>query len=116
METGKPVSVKNAEHYKWGQSNDGWHLLKTANLSVIEECMFAGNAEGLHFHKKAEQLFYILSGEAVFETGKDIYYLSRGESVHVLPGIVHKISNNGPSELHFIVISSPAAHGDRIDV
>ncbi|MEO6547679.1 MAG: cupin domain-containing protein [Ferruginibacter sp.] len=116
MEAGKIVSIKNAEHYKWGQNNDGWHLLKTADLSIIQELMAPGNAEQLHFHEKAQQLFYILSGEAQFELNGVSFFIGAGETIHVPPGIVHKISNNSFADLQFIVTSSPASHGDRINV
>ncbi|MEP7107233.1 MAG: cupin domain-containing protein [Ferruginibacter sp.] len=116
METGMIVSVKNAEHYLWGQNNDGWHLLKNDDLSVIGERMGPGTSEYLHFHKKAQQLFYILSGEAGFEVNHKLIHLCTGETVHVPPGIPHKIFNNGNADLHFIVISAPQSHGDRVDV
>ena len=35
-------SIKNAEHYQWGNACDGWHLLKSETLSVIQEKMPAG--------------------------------------------------------------------------
>jgi mannose-6-phosphate isomerase-like protein (cupin superfamily) len=116
MDTGKIVSVKNAEHYVWGKNSDGWYLLKNEDLSVIEELMEPGASEHPHFHKKAQQLFYILSGEAGFELGQELVHLGAGETVHVLPGIPHKIFNNGDTDLRFIVISSPQSHGDRVEV
>ncbi|MGA8345596.1 MAG: hypothetical protein WB781_26940, partial [Candidatus Sulfotelmatobacter sp.] len=39
------VSRENAEHYRWGVDCDGWHLVKDAQLSVIEEFMPPGAAE-----------------------------------------------------------------------
>lgn len=33
------VSKENAEHYVWGGSCDGWHLVKGQELSVIHERM-----------------------------------------------------------------------------
>ena len=29
--------INNTEHYNWGEACDGWHLLKTDSLSVIQE-------------------------------------------------------------------------------
>ena len=31
------ISKKNSEHYAWGGVCDGWHLLKSPVLSVIQE-------------------------------------------------------------------------------
>ena len=116
METTQVVSVSNAEHYKWAQVSDGWHLLKQDDLSVIEELMPPGSFEQLHFHAKARQLFYILSGEAIFTIGESIVSASAGESVHVPATTPHKIINNSKADLRFIVVSAPKAHGDRIDL
>ena len=29
------VSIEIAEHYKWGENCDRWHLLKNSDLSII---------------------------------------------------------------------------------
>lgn len=116
METGKMVSSKNSEHYIWGENNDGWHLLKNDDLSVIEERMAPGSSEHLHFHKRARQLFYILSGKAGFEIGQKVIELGAGETVHVPPEKPHRIFNKSDGDLRFIVISSPKSHGDRVDM
>ena len=65
-------SIQNAEHYKWGQNCDGWHLLKSNDLSVIQENMPPQTAEVLHYHEKTQQVFYILSGIASFEIDGEI--------------------------------------------
>ncbi|MEO6732985.1 MAG: cupin domain-containing protein [Ferruginibacter sp.] len=116
METGKVVSVNNADHYIWGQNNHGWHLLKNDELSVIEERMNPDSSEHLHYHEQAQQLFYILSGEATFKLEEKEIHLAAGETMHVPPGLPHKISNNGAAYLRFLVISTPESHGDRIEV
>lgn len=109
-------SIKNAEHYQWGNACDGWHLLKSETLSVIQEKMPAGTFEQLHFHRNAQQLFFILSGIASFEIDDEKYTVSAGESIHIPKMTTHLISNESQNELHFIVIAEPKAHGDRIDI
>jgi mannose-6-phosphate isomerase-like protein (cupin superfamily) len=59
-----PVSISNAEHYVWGQVCDGWHLLKSDGLSVICERVPPGAGEIAHYHERAHQFFYVLSGRA----------------------------------------------------
>lgn len=109
-------SIKNAEHYKWGDNCDGWHLLKTDSLSVIQEKMPPGAFEKRHFHAEAQQLFYILSGTATFEMEGEAFVLNAGESIHVPKGAKHFISNHGSAELGFLVVSEPKSHGDRTEV
>ena len=116
MENEKIVSVKNAAHYLWGDNCEAWHLLNNDGLSVIEERMEPGSSERMHFHEKAQQLFYILSGTADFEIAGALIHLCAGETVHILPKVPHRILNRSDTELRFIVISVPRSHGDRVDL
>ena len=109
-------SIRNSEHYKWGGNCDGWHLLKTDSLSVIQEKMPAGTSEQLHYHTNAQQLFYILAGTATFILATDTLTLHKGESIHIEKGTKHCIANHSEMDLDFLVISEPKAHGDRTQV
>jgi quercetin dioxygenase-like cupin family protein len=108
------VSRANAEHYRWGNNCDGWHLVKDENLSVIEEFMPAGAGEVRHYHKKAQQFFYILSGEVTMEVEGQTTLLPAGSGIRVLPGTRHQIKNSSSSGARFLVISQPPSHGDRL--
>lgn len=108
------VSKKNSEHYAWGDACDGWHLLKSPGLSVIQERMPPGGAETRHFHERARQFFYILSGEAVMENDGGEIVLGPGQGLAVPPGVAHRLRNCGRGDLSFLVISAPPSHGDRI--
>jgi mannose-6-phosphate isomerase-like protein (cupin superfamily)/N-acetylglutamate synthase-like GNAT family acetyltransferase len=110
------TSILNSEHYTWGNKCDGWHLLKSDSLSVIQERMPPGTTEQLHCHRFTQQVFYILSGSATFEINGEILQLSVNESIHVPAKILHKISNKGKEDLKFLVISEPKSHGDRIEI
>lgn len=109
----QPVSIDNTEHYLWGEGCDGWHLLKSADLSVIRERVPAGKAETLHFHRRAAQFFYILSGSAQLVVDGAPVPLSAGQGLHVPAGIPHRFENIGIDAVEFLVISSPPSHGDR---
>lgn len=106
-------SIKNAEHYTWGDGCIGWHLLKTDSLSVIQEKMPPGTSEQLHFHNHAQQLFYILSGVATFEIDGHAVVIKAKESIHIPKITKHCISNKSDLDLEFLVISEPKSHGDR---
>jgi mannose-6-phosphate isomerase-like protein (cupin superfamily) len=117
QETGTPtaaISRETAEHYVWGNGCDGWHLLKDAHLSVIEECMPPSTSEIRHRHQKAQQFFFMLSGEAVMDVEGRPIPLSIGHGLRIPPGIRHQIRNDSTSPARFLVISQPPSHGDRI--
>lgn len=106
----------DAEHYTWGNSCDGWHLLKSNGLSVIEEKMPPGTEERLHYHNHAQQFFYILEGEATFIVEERYYEIKTNEGFHIKAGLKHKLMNKSMVDLRFILVSEPKAHGDRIDL
>lgn len=110
------VSKKNAEHYHWGLNCDGWHLLKSDDLSVIEERMPPGTLEARHYHNKTQQVFYILSGIATFDIEGQELIVHAHESIHIPRRVIHQILNKQEEELCFIVISQPKSHGDRVEI
>ena len=110
------ISKTNSEHYQWGQKCDAWHLLNTESLSIIRETMPPGSEEVLHYHHKAQQFFYILSGSATFDIEGETIEVKSDEGFYVKPNKKHKIKNTGANTLHLLVISEPKAHGDRVNV
>jgi mannose-6-phosphate isomerase-like protein (cupin superfamily) len=110
------ISRANAEHYVWGHQSDGWHLVRDQNLSVIEEQMQPETSEALHYHRIAQQFFYMLSGEALIEMDGHDFRMAAGEGIHVPPGALHRIRNESADAIRFLVISQPRSHEDRVVV
>ena len=78
--------------------------------------MPAGTSEVQHYHQRAQQFFFVLSGEAVMEVeGRDVRLAAR-EGLRILPGVPHRIRNESTEPVHFLVISQPPSHGDRVVV
>ncbi len=107
------VSTNNAEHYVWGEGCDGWHLLKDASLSVIQERVPPGKSEQTHRHAAARQFFYILDGRAEMWREGEVFVLTAGQGIEVPPGAAHQFRNPFDDEVSFLVISSPTTRGDR---
>ena len=110
------TDINNSEHYTWGKICDGWHFIKTDSLSVIRETMPKETQEKKHFHLKALQFFYIISGEATFEIDEQLYVVKENQGVTIKPMEKHKIMNNTDFDLEFMVISNPPSYGDRVDI
>jgi len=106
----------NSEYYQWGATCDGWHLLQSESLSIIQEKMPPGASENLHYHQKAQQFFFILKGEATFEVEKEMYNVREGQGFHIPPMKRHRILNRTDRPVEFTVTSEPKSHGDRIDL
>jgi mannose-6-phosphate isomerase-like protein (cupin superfamily) len=109
------VSIENAEHYVWGETCDGWHLLKRDDMSVIRERVPAGAAEVMHYHTKARQFFYILEGEGRMDFEDHQVILRSGQGLEVPPQVRHQFRNLSNADVHFLVISVPTTRGDRVN-
>ena len=55
-----PISKETGEHYIWGDQCDGWHLLKSSELSVIQERVPPRTTEVRHFHHRAQQFLSLI--------------------------------------------------------
>lgn len=110
------INSHNAEHYTWGDQCDGWHLVKSDSLSIIQERMPPGTAETKHYHQRSRQFFFILSGEATMEIGSKQVILHAGDGIEIPPLVAHQLRNDSTTDLHFMVTSMPKSHGDRVVV
>ncbi len=110
----KIVSTKSAEHYNWGNHCDGWHLVRSDALSVIQERMPPGTSEVRHFHARARQFFFVLSGQLSIAIGAEIHRLGAEGGVEISPEIPHRGFNDAAGDARFLVVSSPTAQGDRV--
>jgi quercetin dioxygenase-like cupin family protein len=109
-----PVSRSTADHYVWGGTSDGWHLVRAAALSVIEERMPPGAAEVRHRHAHARQFFYVLAGTLTMEVEGTRHRLEARTGLELPPGTAHQAINESDADVAFLVVSTPPSHGDRI--
>ncbi len=107
------ISTANAEHYTWGQQCDGWHLVKTADLSVIQERMPPAAFEVRHRHNRARQFFFVLSGTLTIEIASSVTTLAPQQGLEISPGELHQVFNRSAEDVVFLVVSQPSSHGDR---
>jgi mannose-6-phosphate isomerase-like protein (cupin superfamily) len=111
-----PISTINAEHYLWGGHNDGWHLVKRDDISVIQERVPSGGREVMHYHNISRQFFYIIEGEGQMAFENETVTLRKGEGLEIPPQIKHRFENNSNTDVSFMVISVPKTRGDRVDM
>ncbi|HEX8833795.1 MAG TPA: cupin domain-containing protein [Abditibacteriaceae bacterium] len=107
------IDKSTVQHYKWGNNCDGWHLLKSADLSVIHERMPPGTSETKHLHRVSRQFFFVLSGVIVIEMDGQREELHASQGVEVNPGTAHQVFNTSDSDAEFLVVSQPPSHADR---
>jgi mannose-6-phosphate isomerase-like protein (cupin superfamily) len=111
----RSISTANAEHYSWGDHCDGWYLVRTAEINVIEERMPPGTSEIRHHHVRARQFFYVLEGELTMEVEREDFVLRAGEGIEIAPGKAHQAMNRSAAATRFLVTSQPPSQGDRVE-
>jgi mannose-6-phosphate isomerase-like protein (cupin superfamily) len=84
-------------------------------LSVVREELAPGHSEVRHRHRKARQVFHVLSGVLTLEVDGVRHAMSADEALEVAPGAVHQARNDGKEITEFLVISAPTTRGDRIE-
>jgi mannose-6-phosphate isomerase-like protein (cupin superfamily) len=109
----EPVSTDTAERYGWGDGCDGWHLVRSPGLSVIQERMPPGTAEVRHRHAASRQFFRVLQGALTMEVEGMVHLLTAGVGLEIVPGQAHQARNESTGDVHFLVVSQPPSHGDR---
>lgn len=102
-------------HYQWGARCDGWNLVDNPDLSVKQERMPAHTSEQMHYHQRAQQFFFILQGEAVFEIEGERVPLGPSQGLQIKPGKRHRIINASDQDLEFLLASQPSTAGDRVN-
>ena len=108
------IDKQSAEHYSWGDGCDGWHLVRTPLVSVIEERMPAGASEVRHYHRGATQFFYVLQGTLSIEVDGTEVELGPRQGMSIAAGQAHQVFNRGTVAAEFLVVSNPPSHGDRV--
>ncbi len=107
------IDISTGEHYRWGDGCDGWHLVRSDGLSIIQEVMPPGTAETRHSHERSRQFFFVLAGRMTIECDGTRHTLDQRQGLEIAPGAPHQVFNESSEPLHFLVVSSPPSHGDK---
>jgi mannose-6-phosphate isomerase-like protein (cupin superfamily) len=83
--------------------------------SLAEATLPVGAATREHYHARAEEIYYVLQGEAVMRLNGEERPMAAGDAVAIPPGHRHKIWNTGSAPLIFLCCCAPAyEHEDTI--
>jgi mannose-6-phosphate isomerase-like protein (cupin superfamily) len=75
--------------------------------SIIRELAASRNSSTEHFHQVTEEFYYILSGTGLMKINDEEQQVNSGDTVVILPGMRHKITNNGTVPLRLLACCSP---------
>lgn len=78
------------------------------NQSLAEARVAPGVTTALHFHYRAEEIYYILRGAGRMRLGEEWREVAPGDAIAIPPGEAHQITNSGDEELVFLCCCAPA--------
>jgi mannose-6-phosphate isomerase-like protein (cupin superfamily) len=85
------------------------------NQSLAEARLPAGASTTPHYHPKAEEIYYILQGQARMRIGAQTAAVGPGDAIAIEPGITHQITNTGQETLVFLCCCAPGyEHADTV--
>jgi mannose-6-phosphate isomerase-like protein (cupin superfamily) len=76
--------------------------------SVAEVIVQPGGSSVLHYHRQAEEVYYILRGEGQVILDGEVRLVGPGDAVIIPPPTQHLIRNTGAEELVMVVTCAPA--------
>jgi len=85
------------------------------NQSLAEARLPVGGATQEHFHPRAEEIYFITSGNGEIRIENEIRAIRAGDAIAILPGQKHKLWNTGNEVLRLLCCCAPAyEHDDTI--
>lgn len=87
-----------------------------ARNQILAEATLPGGGEtGEHYHPRAEEIYYFVSGAGRMRLGQGEGEVRAGDAVVIPPGTPHKLWNPGTQELVLLCCCAPAyAHDDTV--
>ena len=76
--------------------------------SVAEVTIAPGGCSARHYHRQAEEVYYILQGQGQMVIDDEIRLVEPGDTVIIPPPSQHLIRNVGTEELVMVVTCAPA--------
>jgi cytidyltransferase-like protein len=104
------------EEWKSPQERRPWGYFKVLDekkeYKIKELVVEPGSRLSLQSHKKRQETWVILEGEATITLNKDVFIKTKNETIHISKGIKHRLENNGDEILKIIEIQTGSYFGE----
>jgi mannose-6-phosphate isomerase-like protein (cupin superfamily) len=82
------------------------------NQSLAEATLEPGQATERHYHREAEEIYYVVEGAGALEIDGDRQRVTVGDACLIPPGAWHQIAADEGSRLRFLCCCAPAYRHD----
>ncbi len=79
-----------------------------ANQSLAEATLAAGRATRRHYHRRSEEIYFVLDGEGEMEVDGERRPVGPGDAILIPPGSWHQIRAGDERPLRFLCCCAPA--------
>lgn len=123
MDASLPMDVKNLNRVESFITMDGSEIRELLayrnscirNQSLAEARVAPGNRTAPHYHRKTEEIYYILRGQGEMTIDEATQGVGPLDAIAIPPGAVHSILNTGNEPLVFLCTCAPAyEHEDTV--
>jgi mannose-6-phosphate isomerase-like protein (cupin superfamily) len=107
------TSVEGVEAFVTKDGSTIRELHHTQVQSLAEATLEVEQATERHYHRVAEEIYFVLKGQGRMEVDGDITHVRPGDAVLIPAGAWHQLENNGTSELRILCSCAPPySHDD----
>ena len=83
--------------------------------SFAEAIVAPGASTLAHLHQRSEEIYHVTAGAGLMMLGDDTFEIGVGDTVVIVPGTRHCVTNSGATPLKILCACSPAyAHEDTV--
>jgi mannose-6-phosphate isomerase-like protein (cupin superfamily) len=109
----KVTSVESVEAFVTKDGSTIRELHHTGVQSLAEATLEVEQATERHYHRVAEEIYFVLKGQGRMEVDGETTYIRPGDAVLIPAGAWHQLENNGTSELRILCCCAPPySHDD----
>jgi mannose-6-phosphate isomerase-like protein (cupin superfamily) len=107
------TSVEGVEAFVTKDGSTIRELHHTQVQSLAEATLEVEQATERHYHRVAEEIYFVLKGQGRMEVDGDVTHVRPGDAVLFPAGAWHQLENNGTSELRILCCCAPPySHDD----
>ena len=107
------TSVEAVEAFVTKDGSTIRELHHTGVQSLAEATLEVEQATERHYHRVAEEIYFVLKGQGRMEVDGEVKHVRPGDAVLIPAGAWHQLENNGTSELRILCCCAPPySHDD----
>ncbi|HEX5706698.1 MAG TPA: cupin domain-containing protein [Pyrinomonadaceae bacterium] len=76
--------------------------------SLAEETLPVGAEVGRHFHRRTEEIYYVVAGVGLMTVAGETREVAAGDAVYIPRGAAHTLRNTGSAPMKILLVCGPA--------